>query len=142
MKIETINETQLRNIIANMVMEEIESQQLDEGYWKDRLNQARSSFKTLTQRNSGKTLSDRLADTKENWINQGDINRFRNLKEDVVDFMNFLQNGNGKLKLNYQSTIGELIGSLEIMTGTRSSEIGRKGGRAYNTKTQGFRPQS
>lgn len=140
MKIETINESQLRNIIANMIMEEIESQQLDEGYWKDRLNQARSSFKTLTQRNAGKKLSDRLKDTKENWFNQGDINRFRNLKEDVVEYMNFINKNGGKTKLSYQSTIGELVGSLEIMTGTRSSEIGRKGGSAYNTKTQGFRP--
>ena len=142
MRRQVINETQLRNLVANMIMEELEAQQLDEGWFGDKWNQARSGASTFFQRNSGKTPQDRWQNTKQNWSNQGDINRFRNLKKDVVDFMNFLQNSGGRLRLNYQSTIGELIGSLETMTGARSSQIGRTGGNAYNTKTQGFRQQA
>jgi hypothetical protein len=136
---QTINEQQLRNVIANMVMEEIEMQQINEGSGRDKWNQLKAGVSTFAQRNAGKTLSDRWQDTKENWSNQGDINNFRNLKKDVVEYMNFINKNGGKTKLSYQSTIGELVGSLEIMTGTRSRSIGRNGGNAYDTKTQGFR---
>lgn len=126
MKIETINETQLRNIIANMVMEEIERSDINEGIG-NQLKTGWNSFwgksptKKDVTRNDSPTfnLGQRFKAGYNNAKIQGRQDNIRNAIDKIVSICQ-------KYNIPTNKTIDELSqfgGGLQQRMATQSSQM-------------------
>lgn len=130
-----LTESDLKNIIKETVEQivmESSEQNLEEGFWGDKWNQAKSAAKTLTQKGDV-SLGNRVKNATSNWKTQGELNDINNL---ATALSNFVEAG----KLNPNMTIAQLIGGkmngnkfgrMSAMAANRKSQIAKKGGSAY-----------
>ncbi len=91
-----ISEAQLRNIIHNVIMEEVQAQELEEGWLQDKWNQGKTAVNSFmgnspTKKNVTKgdgttmNLKGRFNAGKQNWKLQGQQNNIQNALQQIVD---------------------------------------------------------
>lgn len=128
-----LTESQLRDIVRESVSRFLKEEDVEEGWFGDKINQAKSAYNTATQKNKNLTLKDRVSKAKKNWNTQGELNNLNNLKRQLSHFVDSGQ-------LNPQMTIAQLIGGkynngkfgrISSMTANRQGQIKRRGGTSY-----------
>lgn len=131
-----LTESQLQNVIResvyNVLKEMNEGEELEEGWFGDKWNQAKSAYQTATQ-NNDMSLGQRFQNAKKNWSTQGNLNGLNNLKSQLEQYVDAGQ-------IDPQTTIAQLIGGkynngrMGKMTGqinNRKSQISKRGGQSY-----------
>lgn len=134
-KVIRLTESDIHNIVKETVetiIKENCEQNLEEGFWGDKWNQAKSAANTLTQKGDV-SLGKRFKNAASNWKTQGELNDINNLSQALS---NFVEAG----QLNPNMTIAQLIGGkmngnkfgrMSGMAANRKSQIAKKGGSAY-----------
>lgn len=140
----TINEAQLRAIIAEAVDNVLNSQdapldenEMEEGWLGDKFNQARSAASSFAgarkPADSNQSLGNRFAAAKKSWQNQGEVNNLQNLLNQLSQFVD-----NGEIDPN--TTLAQLLGGkynnnkfgkLTGQLNNRRSQITKRGGKVY-----------
>ena len=128
-----LTESELQSIIREAVESVIkESDELEEGWFGDKWNQAKSASKTMFQKGD-LNLKDRFKNAGKNWNTQGELNNINNLASQLSAFVEAGQ-------LNPNMTIAQLIGGkmnnnkfgrMSGMAANRKSQINKRGGSAY-----------
>jgi|GEM_PF-4443338 len=131
-----LTEAQLHRVIKESVQNILNEQmdeELEEGWFGDKLNQAKAAVGTAFQDNRNMGIRDRLNKSKQNWNTQGELNGLNNLSKQLSQFVD-----NGQL--DPQMTIAQLIGGkynggkfgrMSGMSANRMGQISRRGGTAY-----------
>lgn len=135
-KIIKLTESDLHNIIkesVEQIIRENAEQELEEGWFGDKMNQIKSAGSTMLNKGNGSTFSQKMQNAKSNWKTQGQLNDLNNLAKTLNDFV---EAG----KLNPNMTIAQLIGGkinnnkfgrISSMAANRRSQIAKKGGSHY-----------
>lgn len=128
-----LTESELHSLIKEAVESVIkESDELEEGWFGDKWNQAKSAGKTMFQKGD-LNLKDRFKNASKNWNTQGELNNINNLASQLSAFVEAGQ-------LNPNMTIAQLIGGkmnnnkfgrMSGMAANRKSQINKRGGSAY-----------
>lgn len=128
-----LTEAELRSLIREAVEDAIqEADELEEGQFGDKWNQAKAAGNTLTQKGDV-SIKDRFKKAGQNWSTQGELNNINNL---AAQLSNFVEAG----KLNPNMTVAQLIGGkmngnkfgrMSGMAANRKSQIAKRGGSAY-----------
>lgn len=128
-----LTESELHSLIKEAVESVIkESDELEEGWFGDKWNQAKSAGKTMFQKGD-LNLKDRFKNASKNWNTQGELNNINNLASQLSAFVEAGQ-------LNPNMTIAQLIGDkmnnnkfgrMSGMAANRKSQINKRGGSAY-----------
>lgn len=107
--------------------------EIEEGWFGDKWNQAKTAANTMFQGNQGAGLRQKFNNARQNWNTQGQLNGLNNLKQQLEQFIDSGQ-------LNPQMTIAQLVGGkyngnkfgrMSGMIGNRQSQISKRGGQ-YN----------
>ena len=123
-----LTESELRQ----MINESINEAMMDEGWFGDKMNQAKSAVGTMFNKNGG-DLKQRYQNAKKNWRTQGELNDIGNLRKQLEDLIN-------KHRIDPNTTIAQLIGgkynnnkfgTISGMMNNRKSRIVGRGGNAY-----------
>lgn len=123
-----LTESELRDMIEMSINEAIQ----DEGWFGDKLNQAKSAVGTMFNKEGG-NFGKRINNAKKNWSAQGELNDIRNLRTLLADLID-------KKGIDPNTTIGQLmggkynnnqLGTMPRMMGNRKSNILKRGGNAY-----------
>lgn len=128
-----LTESDLRALIKEAVENAIqESDELEEGWFGDKWNQAKAAGNTLMQKGDV-SLKNRFKNAGKNWASQGELNNINNLASQLSAFVEAGQ-------LNPNMTIAQLIGGkmnnnkfgrMSAMSANRKSQIAKRGGSAY-----------
>ena len=123
-----LTESELRQ----MINESINEAMMDEGWFGDKMNQAKSAVGTMFNKNGG-DFKQRFQNAKKNWGTQGELNDIGNLRKQLEDLID-------KRGIDPNTTIAQLIGgkynnnkfgTMSGMMNNRKSRIVRQGGNAY-----------
>lgn len=128
-----LTESDLRALIREAVENAIqESDELEEGWFGDKWNQAKAAGNTLMQKGDV-SLKDRFQKAGKNWASQGELNNINNLASQLSAFVEAGQ-------IDPNMTIAQLIGGkmnnnkfgrMSAMSANRRSQIAKRGGSAY-----------
>ena len=127
-----LTEAELHSLIKEAVESVIESEELEEGWFGDKWNQAKSAGNTMFQKGD-MGIKDRLKNAQKNWNAQGELNNINNLATQLSAFVEAGQ-------LNPNMTIAQLIGGkmngnkfgrMSGMAANRKSQISKRGGSSY-----------
>lgn len=127
-----LTEAELHSLIKEAVESVIESEELEEGWFGDKWNQAKSAGNTMFQKGD-MGIKDRFKNAQKNWNAQGELNNINNLAAQLSAFVEAGQ-------LNPNMTIAQLIGGkmngnkfgrMSGMAANRKSQISKRGGSSY-----------
>lgn len=123
-----LTESELREMIEMSINEAMQ----DEGWFGDKLNQAKSAAGTMFNKEGG-NFGQRINNAKKNWSAQGELNNIGNLRKQLEDLVD-------NRGIDPNTTIAQLIGgkynnnkfgTMSGMMNNRKSNIQRRGGNAY-----------
>lgn len=123
-----LTESQLNRIIAEAVSDE-----LNEGWFGDKWNQAKSAASTMfnvgnsdkaSERNAGLSMSDRFSNARKNWSTQGQLNGLNNFAETCRKAIE-------EYGLDPNMTLNDILNRVKMKSLNRQSQISKKGGRGY-----------
>ena len=123
-----LTESELREMIEMSINEAMQ----DEGWFGDKLNQAKSAAGTMFNK-EGRNFGQRINNAKKNWSAQGELNNIGNLRKQLEDLVD-------NRGIDPNTTIAQLIGgkynnnkfgTMSGMMNNRKSNIQRRGGNAY-----------
>ena len=123
-----LTESELRDMIQQSINEAMQ----DEGWFGDKLNQAKSAAGTMFNKEGG-NFGQRINNAKKNWSAQGELNNIGNLRKQLEDLVD-------NRGIDPNTTIAQLIGgkynnnkfgTMSGMMNNRKSNIQRRGGNAY-----------
>lgn len=139
-----LSEEQLRNIVAESVKrtlkeymepqeEQMNEEDMDEGWFQDKWNQAKTAANTFTQKSDNNMgLKDRFQKAKANWNTQGELNSLNNLKQMLMQLID-------DKEIDPNITIAQLVGGaynkgkfgkMTGMIANRQGQIANRGGMA------------
>ena len=120
-----LTESQLYQLIQDCVNESLMESEMDENWFSDKLNQAKTSFKTFMNNDrKDNSLSDRMERAKKNWHSQGELNGFQNLKDQLSQYLD-------AGKINPQTTVAQLVGGKY-----NGNRFGKLTGQIANRRAQ------
>ena len=129
-----LTEADLHRIIAESVNYALMESEIEEGWFKDKVNQGRSAFNTFMNNDQeDNTLSNRFASAKKNWNSQGELNGLQSLRDQLSKYLDAGQ-------IDPQTTVAQLVGGkynnnkfgkLTGQIANRRQQISKRGGSAY-----------
>ena len=123
----------IRQCVNEAINQQIADGELEEGWLGDKWNQTKSAAKTFMNGDSNAPLSVRWTKTKKNWNSQGELNDFKNLRDQLSKYLDAGQ-------IDPRTTVAQLVGGkynnnkfgkLTGQIANRKAQISNRGGNAY-----------
>ena len=127
-----LTESDLHQIIEESVLQILNENDMEEGWFGDKWNQVKTAGNTLLKEGEG-SLGQRFQNARKNWSTQGDLNGIANLRKALIDLLD-------KRQISPQTTVAQLVGgkynnnkfgTMSAMVANRKAQIGRRGGQGY-----------
>lgn len=130
-----LNEQQLKQIVAESVKRvlaegEFNEENMEEGWLKDKLNQAKTAGSTMLGKGNG-GIKNRIQQSKKNWKTQGKLNGLNGLRTHLEQYLDAGQ-------ISPDTTVAQLVGGkyrngqfgkLTAQQGNLKGQITRNGGK-------------
>lgn len=127
-----LTESDLHQIIEESVMQILNEDNMEEGWFGDKWNQTKTAANTMFK--GGNTpITRRFQNARKNWSTQGQLNDISNLRKTLVDLLD-------KRQISPETTVAQLVGGkynqnrFGIMSGmaaNRLGQISKRGGQGY-----------
>lgn len=126
-----LTESDLHRIVKESVANILSENEIEEGWFGDKWNQAKSAVNTAF--GSQGNIGQRMQNAKKNWGTQGDLNGLNNLQQQLAQMLDARQ-------ISPQTTVAQLVGgkynnnkfgTMTAMAANRRGQIARRGGTSY-----------